>query len=202
MTLWTIQDIEWYEKLLKEGSISGGRKYIEKDWEFGLFGYHWLMKKMDEKIGKRPFPECYPVWAWYQHESATKRKPDLRGSGFLQKGAKGVRLEIYKKEEDVLLSDFALWAFPHAFHCFIGQNEEESRAFDEMLEHEGVNHERIGKLSKKIQKEIIKSWDRVLDLDFDDPYHASYPRKEKAIQATFWTLSVNEIVKADYFIAR
>lgn len=201
MTLWITQNIEWYNELLKKGTINGERKYINKNWEFSLYGYHWLMGKMDERIGKRPFAECYPVWAWYQYDTSTKRKPDLRSRGFLPKGKKGVRLEIAKKESDVLLSDFHLWSFPFSYRSYIGKNEEESVAFDKQLEEKGLDRERFGKLPKNIRKEIIKSWDKVLDLDFDDPYHA-YPKEKKTIQATFWTLSVDEIVKVDYFIAR
>ena len=47
MQLWTIQPIEWYEKLLKDGNIYGRREYIESDF---LQPYHWLMKKMNESI--------------------------------------------------------------------------------------------------------------------------------------------------------
>lgn len=94
-----------------------------------------------------------------------------------------------------------LWSFPFSYHSFIGQNEQESVAFDEMLARKGLDKTNIGKLPKDIQTEIVKSWDRVLDLDFDDPYHAQ-PRETKAIQATFWTLLLDEVVKVDEFIAR
>lgn len=201
MQLWTVQSIEWYNELLKNGIIQGERKHITTDWEFSLLGYHWLMNKMDEKIGKRPFPECFPVWAWYQYTDSNKRKPDLRSTGFLPKGTKGVRIEINKNENDVLLSDFMLWSIPFGYQSFIGQNEEESEAFEKMLERKGFDKKNIGKLPKGIQTEIIKSWDKVLDLDFDDPYHTS-PKDNKAIQATFWTLSLNEVIKVDDFVAR
>lgn len=200
MQLWTIQNVEWYNELLKNGIIYGTRKHITTDWEFSLFGYNWLMNKMDEKIGKRPFSECFPVWAWFQYNNSQRRKPDLRSTGFLPKGTKGVRVEINKNDNEVLLSDFMLWSFPLSYHNFIGQNEQESIDFDEMLERKGLNKTNIGKLPKDVQTKIIKSWDRVLDLDFDDPYHTS-PKDSKAIQATFWTLSLNEVVKVDEFIA-
>lgn len=201
MLLWTVQSIEWHHELLKNGTICGTRKHITQDWEFSLFGYRWLMKKMDEKVGKRPFPTCFPVWAWYQYNDTNRRKPDLRSTGFLPKGKKGVRLEINKDEKDVLLSDFMLWGFPFSHHGFIGENEQESVAFDEILARRGLDKMNIGKLPKDIHTEIVKSWDRVLDLDFNDPYHA-HPREKKAIQATFWTLSLDEVVNVDEFIAR
>ncbi len=201
MTLWTIQNIEWYNELMEKGIIYGERKYINEDWEFSLSAYNWLMNKMDEKIGKRPFPECYPVWAWYQYNDEKRRRPDLRSTGFLPKGTKGVRVEITKEDKNVLLSDFMLWHFPFSYQGFIGQNEKESFTFEKMLENKGLDRENLEKLPKHIQKEIIKSWDRVLDLDFSAPYY-THPRKTKTIQATFWTLSVGEIIKVDEFIAR
>ena len=201
MQLWTIQNIEWYNELRKNGIIYGARRHIATDWEFSLFGYHWLMNKMGKKIGKRPFAECFPIWAWFQYNDSQRRKPDLRSTGFLPKGAKGVRVEINKDDKEVLLSDFMLWSFPFSCHSFIGQNEHESVAFDEMLKCKGLDKVNIGKLPKDIRREIIKSWDRVLDMDFDDPYHTS-SKGNKAIQATFWTLSLNEIAKVDEFVAR
>lgn len=129
MTLWAIQSVDWYERLLKESIIYGELKHVKENLEFGLFGYHWLMQKMDERIGKRPFLDCYPVWAWYQYKDSKHRRPDLRGRDFLPKGTKGVRLEIQKSDKDVLLSDFTLWHFPFSYHGFIGANQTESEAF-------------------------------------------------------------------------
>lgn len=201
MQLWTVQPIEWYEKLIKDGIICGDRKYIDKDWEFALTGYHWLMKKMDELIGRRPFPECYPVWSWYQYHNSKRRKPDLRNKAFLQKGKKGVRLEINKNDHEVLLSDFMLWHYPFSYHSFIGQNEKESLEFDQMQEDRNLSNQPFEKQPENIQQKIIKSWDRVLDMNFDDPYHTT-SKEDKSLQATFWTLSVQEIVKVEEFTAR
>ncbi len=32
MQLWTVQSIEWYNELLKNGIIHGARKHITTDW--------------------------------------------------------------------------------------------------------------------------------------------------------------------------
>jgi hypothetical protein len=93
-----------------------------------------------------------------------------------------------------------LWSFPFSYQSYIGLNEAESVAFDEMLHEKGLYYKNLGQLPKDIRKEIVESWDRVLDLDYCDPYHAS-PRANKSIQATFWTLSVDEIIKVEEFIA-
>ncbi|MBL7736839.1 MAG: DUF3841 domain-containing protein [Chitinophagaceae bacterium] len=201
MILWTIQSEAWYAELLQKGIIHGTRKHAMRDGKFSLFAYHWLMDKMEESIGRRPFRACYPVWAWYQHMDSKRRKPDLRRAGFLTRGTKGVRVEINKDDKDVLLSDFILWHFPFSYRRFIGQNEGESMAFEKMLEDNGLDTKKLEELPKDIQNVIIKSWDRTLDMDFSDPYHTS-PKASKSIQATFWTLSVDEIVRVDKFISR
>lgn len=199
MILWTIQTIEWYQKLLSDEVIYGSRQPIEVP-SF-LYGYHWLMKQMDMRISRRPFAECYPVWAWYQWHSALKRKPDLRSSAHYTKGTKAVRIEIEKDEKDVLLSDFLLWHIPLSYHGYIGDTEDKSVAFENMLEQKGWDRKKIDQLPKNIRQEIVKSWDKIFDIDFDDPYFA-HPKKDKVIQATFWSLSIDEVRKVDTFTAR
>lgn len=199
MKLWTIQTIGFYEKLLEDKIIYGSKQYITFT-EF-LSGYHWLMNKMDSKIGKRPFPDCYPLWAWYQWKSAKKDKPDLRSSAHFPKGTKAVRIEIEKDDNKVLLSDFMLWHFPMSYHGYIGSCEKDSVAFEKMLEEKGLDRRKLNALPNNIRKEIIKSWDSVIDMEYEDTYF-TYPKEHKSIQATFWSLSINEIIKVDEFIAR
>jgi hypothetical protein len=47
----------------------------------------------------------------------------------------------------------------------------------------------------------MKNWEKIFDLDFENGYFAR-PRKQKAIQATFWELKLEEVVSVDYFTAR
>ena len=201
MTLWTIQTIDWYNDFLKKGTIYVSREHIDEYYDFCLFGYNWLRNKMDSSVGKRPFQNCYPIWAWYQYKNSEKKRPDLRAVGFLRKGTRGVRIEIKKKESEVLLSDFMLWQIPYFHHDFIGRNKNERKNFSNKLEKIGMATSHIGKLPKDLRKEMIKSWDRVLDLDFNDRYFTK-ARKNKRIQATFWSLSIDEVVKVDEFTAR
>lgn len=200
MRLWTIQPLKWYEQLLEKGSISGDKTFVQPNF---LQSYYWLMEKMDERIGTRPFSDCFPVWAWYQYENAQKRKPDLRYTSLLAKGTKGVRIEIRKNEEDVLLSDFDLWH--HAINkWYLGKNKVESVAFENELKHlnaQGFDTFNFNTLPADIQYKIIKSWDVIFNLEFNDPYY-THPKDKKSIQATFWTLSVKEISKVEMFVAK
>lgn len=197
MQLWTIQPIDWYNKLLKESTIQGTEKYIDSSF---LQPYHWLMNKMDEKIGKRPFSECYPIWAWYQYNDKKRRKPDLRSRAFLPKGTKGVRIEICKNENEVLLSDFELWHHPLNYWK-IDDNEEETEEFDRLLEKNNIEFINREDYTPEIKQIIEKSWDKILDMNYAPEYSAQ-PFEKKSIQATFWTLSVSEIVKVEEFTAR
>ncbi len=197
MQLWTVQPIEWYEELLKNGIIYGNKNFVEEDF---LEPYHWLMNKMDEKTGKRPFSECYPVWAWFQYNDSKRRKPDLRSSAFLPKGTKGVRIEINKSEKDILLSDFSLWH--HVLNYWqISDNEKESEEFDRLLKFNNIRFIDKEKYTPEIKRKVEKSWDKILDMDYVPEYSAK-PFEKKSIQATFWSLSFDEIVKVEEFTAR
>lgn len=197
MTLWTIQPIEWYEKLVKEQCIFGLKQYIEPDFSQA---YQWLMNVMDEKIGQRPHPECYPIWSWYQYTDFKKKRPDLRSCAHLPKGTKGVRLEINKKESEVLLSDFHLWH--HALNYWkINDCEEESEAFDRLLQSKNIKFIEKENYTEEIKQQVIQSWDKIVDMNYRNEY-AAQPFERKSIQATFWSLSLQEIISAKEFIAR
>ncbi len=198
MKLWTIQPIEWYEILLNEKIIYGERKYVEPDF---LYGYEWLIKVMEERIGKRPLKDSFPVWAWYQYLATNKMRPDLRESGYLEKGEVGVRIEIEKDEKEVLLSDYTLWHSPLGNNYYIGESENDAMKFEKMLEDKKLDKVEFEKLPTDIRKQIERSWLKVFDLDYDCPYFA-HKKEDKSIQASFWSLSVDEIVKVDKFIAR
>jgi hypothetical protein len=198
MKLWTIQPIEWYERLLTEKIIYGERKYVDS---YFLCGYEWLVKVMEERIGKRPSNDSFPVWAWYQYLTTKKIRPDLRESGYLRKGETGVRIEIEKNENEVLLSDYDLWHSPLGNFFYIGESEKDTLKFDKMLKNKKLDKVDFEKLPIKIRKRIEESWLKVFDMNYDCPYFAR-EKKDKSIQATFWSLSLDEVVKVDKFVAR
>ncbi|MEZ5672958.1 MAG: DUF3841 domain-containing protein [Thiotrichaceae bacterium] len=188
MKLWTIQPSPWFEKLLAEGSLSGERKYIDRGF---LPGYAWMVASMERLIGGRPNPDAFPIWAWYQYMDSSQKRPDLRRRGHLPAGTEGVLIEIEKAENEVLLSDFELWHFPLSFHSYIADSEEDDEAFEKLI----IQDLKAGK------NLIEKSWEKVLDMDYCTPYAAS-SREEKRIQATFWTIKKEEIIRVKRFIAR
>lgn len=198
MRLWTIQPICWYNVLLEKGVMTGDVKYIEPDF---IPAYDWLIQQMIERIGNKTSDVQYPIWAWYHYLNGKKKKPDLRNSHLGRKGEKCVLIEIEKNEKDVLLSDFELWHHPLGLPYYIGDTEEDTLAFEAELEALGHDTSLSDSLPIKYQQKIIKSWEKVFDMDFDDPYF-SKPFSEKSIQATFWQLYLSEVVSVRYFVCK
>jgi hypothetical protein len=197
MILWTIQTTKQYENLLGNRIIYGDARFVEKEF---FAGYSWMITQMQQRIGKRPFTDCYPIWGWYQWNGIKQHKPDLRYSGHLPKGAKAVCVRIEKQAKDVLLSDFDLWRFPLSYDGYIGSSEKDSLAFDEKLKAEDLYDLKYNDLPKDIQQIIQKSWDKIFDTQFEEPYY-TYKKEEKSIQASFWSLSIDEIIKVEEFTA-
>ena len=197
VTLWSIQRIERYHQLLQDRIIYGQPVNMDAD---NQEGYDWLVMKMEQRIGKRPIKDIYPIWAWYQYDSKKKKKPDLRRSAHLWRGTKGVRITLEKDISEVLLSDFILWHHPYAYKGFIGNTEEDDMNFETLLKSRGIE-DQFDNFPQDIKNEVIKSWEKIFDLDFDYEYYTQ-KREDKMIQATFWTLSLDEIVKVEEFIAR
>lgn len=154
---------------------------------------------MDEKIEKRPFPKCYPVWGWFQFINSKKQKPDLRYPTFLSKGEKGVLVEIFKEDNKVLLSDFSLWHFTLSY-SYIADNEAEDDKFDLFFSKNNLQYHEKDKYTPEMKQRIELSWNKIFDMNYVAEY-ATDPYEKKQIQATFWTLSTDEIIKVEEFIA-
>ena len=202
MKLWTLQPIEWYDKLCRNGIICGESKHIEltKEEENFDYAYDWMIQEMKARIGDCKNVGDYPIWAWYQYENHKKRRPDLRCSGFFEKGTKAVRIEFEKAEQDVLLSDFDLWLYVLNY-WYIPDTEEESLHFDKLLEESGVNFIDKEDYTPEMRQLVEDSWTKIFDMNYSSKDLAD-PFEKKSIQATFWQLSVDDITKVDYFTAR
>ena len=175
MKLWTIQTPDVYEKILKEGKYFCDEKkanLLESD-EFRN-AYNWLSKKMVQKIGHSKVK--YPVWGWYCIDGKNK-KPDLRLSGYGERGKELVCLEIEIPDEKVVLSDYDLWHFV-LNDIYLFDDDEE-----------------LDDLEDITKEEKEKSWDKIF-VDESNIEANSY------IQATFFELRKENIKKAQFFKAR
>ena len=90
MKLWTIQNEGAYEKFKETGFLRADDRFICEDM---LFHYNCMAGQMKENVGSPILEEIkYPIWAWYQWSGIKQKKSDLRFSGYLEKGTKGLLL--------------------------------------------------------------------------------------------------------------
>ena len=70
MKLWTIQGIEIYKQLQRDGGAYCTTPAWADDEKF-LKAYDWMVGQMRQRIGEPPIKDIkYPMWAWYQFNSA------------------------------------------------------------------------------------------------------------------------------------
>ncbi|MDQ0231374.1 DUF3841 domain-containing protein [Metabacillus malikii] len=164
---WTIQSVGKWQKVNKTGFLVGAREYI---WPEFLDSYHWMMEQMKVKLPN--YHGEYPVWVWEQ-------RPDLRKSGHLEKGERGVLLKLELDDANVLLSDFQAWHFViDNAYCNI----------EGMEDVEGISTE-----------EIQASWQKIFDLT----YVSQHPEwGEVTVQGVTGKVSIDKITLEKEFISR
>lgn len=96
-TYWTIQTKAKWDQAQKLGYLVGDFSSIDEDYKEP---YHWMMAQMKKRIPH--YGGEYPVWLWTE-------RPDLRESGYLERGEQGVLLMVELHFNTVLLSDFQAW---------------------------------------------------------------------------------------------
>jgi hypothetical protein len=207
MKLWTIQDLEVWEKLERRGRL---RCSISKADKCDLPPYRWMASQMKKRIGPPYQPNALPLWAWYQWYGIARRRPDLRAGGLMTQGEWGVRIEIEVPDESVLLSDYELWHYVLNY-WYLPSSLAEGEEFDDHLEKLGFQSAlpkdwQSGRffrttLPPKYHRKIVSSWNRVFDLSCKNPDYTS-SRDMKIIQATFWVLTLDQVRKVKHFKAR
>jgi hypothetical protein len=142
--------------------------------------YEWMAAKMLERLPPPKF-EIWPLWAWAWHDGFDVAPPHERKD-------EHVVLEFVKRPEEILLSEFGSWHFA-LNNWFLpdesvpDQGEAESDAFWAELKEHGVGG-RMQCYPEEVQSRIEKSWERTFDVRETD----------HTVQATFFSLSVDEIV--------
>ncbi len=202
MIVWTIQPDHVWEMLQRDGILYGPETVDEQI--FWRTAYDWMVEQMERRLGPRPKPGAYPLWAWYQWDGAARRKPDLRSALHVPGKTKAVRIEFEIAEEQILLSDFQAWHAPLNY-AYFALNEAEDEAFEAELAQHGLSWEPgILLPDPTYHARILKSWEHIFDIDGIDPdrYWTSPTKAEKDIQGTFWSLSLTQVRKVTPFIGR
>lgn len=198
LRLWSIQEESKLDEITSKGKLICTENKFSKEWDNE---YRWMIKQMQNRIGNSEFESQYPIWAWYQYQNANHRRPDLRKTNHLPRGNKGIRIEFLKNKTEVILSDFILWHYPLSYKSIIANNKTELDKFESKLKQLNLDKTSLEELPKHLQNEIMKSWDKIFDMDFENEYYTN-KKHDKIIQACCWNIKEHEIVKIDKFKAR
>lgn len=193
MLLYTEQTLGFYEKLQRDGVI-----YCDVQSEFAEEvndAYMWMAEQMKQRIGCPDKEGVLPIWAWYQYSSRKRRRPTVHKN--YQNGS-SVLLEIDIPDSEVLLSDFTLWHNVLNKYSVSGKRAYLERRIAK-LEKSAGKILQYDELPMDIQEEVKETWQRVFDLNHRDPYYAPRPKRNRAIQATFWCLKKEQIKDVTFF---
>jgi hypothetical protein len=170
-TFWTIQHIEKWKEFESTGVLVSDGNFIEPCF---ITAYNWIIKQMKMKLPAMNGNPLYPVWAWYKF-SDDRYRPDLRRSGYLEKGTKGVMIEFEESFENVLLTDFMDWHL-----VLISRDDEE-----------------IKNETSIISPDEEYKWSDII-INCNQTERIS----QLSIQATLWKLSIEKVRKVTPFTAR
>lgn len=206
MRVWTIQPYAFWERLQSDGTLHGPaiEETFVADDPLGRIAYSWLAEQMEQRLGPRPTPGIFPLWAWYQWRSAAHPRPDLRASAHLPFGMKGVRIALEIEERCILLSDFQAWHLPLSYG-YLSLTEAEDNAFEAELLRRGIQWEPGKPLSDPdVHARILHSWQRIFEIDRvgDPDWWSGKTRAEKSLQGTFWQVSLSQVRQVKVFTAR
>ncbi len=193
MRLWTLQGIEIYEMLQRDGVAYCTKPSWGDEPQF-MRAYHWMADQMRRRIGEPPIKGIeFPMWAWYQYNSAKSNKPprSLHDAG----DGLSAYMEIEIPDKEVLLSGFSSW------HSVLNEGpiDDWKRIWRQMerLEKEAGRRMMFDDYPLELQKEIEKSWEGVFDLDRWKKEKYYKHRRNLSIQATFWLLKPEHIVSVE-----
>jgi Domain of unknown function (DUF3841) len=196
--VWTIQTADVRDILAAQGSYRACRQGIRPAW---AKAYRWMARQMAGRVGPPQSPESDPIWLWKAWRGAGRARPDLRCTGHLPRGTRGVRLELDLAPERVLLSDFELWHYVlNGWYLPVCKADDER--FDRAA-HELASLDPVTRRSRRIalRREIQCSWDSVFDLEYADREASAAPG-ERSVQGTIWEIRSSDLRDVDPFIAR
>ena len=151
--------------------------------------YSWIENKMRILLPKPEIKCIHPVWSWYVKDN--KSKPDLRQSGYTEKGKPAYRIEFEVPDEEVLLTCFDYW------HLVLNATDDDLALGKTIFEKSDFDEEYIQEL-------LADNWNlngEYVEYNWDNMILAKNSTK-RDIQATVWCIKDTQIKKVDKFIAR
>jgi hypothetical protein len=136
MVIWSILTQPAWKELRQKHCLRASRCHTEKSF---LASYDWMSIQMERRLKvSRPSKITMPMWVWHQWEGRAKPRPDLRASGHLPKGTRGILVEFEVQDDRLLLSDFESAAITTT-HCLTTACvEKSSRAGNAFLTYHGL----------------------------------------------------------------
>ncbi|MEX0877731.1 MAG: DUF3841 domain-containing protein [Candidatus Spechtbacterales bacterium] len=167
ITLRTVQHVRDWEELQRVGILR--RNEVDFPGRFSVKGelldlylgktqlaYAFMVNQMRKRIAGCSVQ--YPIWAWYKHLSLSNLTTSPIHS-WLYKG-EGISIEFKISRDKVLLSDLQPWSKVLS-NDYIALDSEEYSEFKKREK----KYKNDPVLGKEIEAEIVKSWERVFDLE-------------------------------------
>ena len=167
--------------------------------------YNYMSMQMKKRIGEPPEGVVFPIWAWHSWDGQRKR-PDVRRHDFRSFLCYNSTflMEIEIPDEQVLLSDKYQWnAVVSKYICSdyeINLKNVDEKVEDEIIKKSDQEIDWLESLPETQRNEIIhKSWEKAFDVF---PLQKSPCYSTQWIQATFWELRIDQVVKTWGFKSR
>lgn len=193
MRLYTIQSPELFDTLLTEGFVCCNRvSDMAKDWSEA---YQWMADQLTERVGPAPSDTTLPLWAWYQYKSKKRPMPILDPHCLGTGVTRGVLMEIDVPDAEVLLSDFSLWHYVLNKWALCSKKDPLQKEIDR-IEKDAGEYKYYDDWPSDVKQEARYRWLRIFDLNHRDPCYQSRAKRNRAIQAVFWSLKKEYLVHA------
>ncbi|MDO4712131.1 MAG: DUF3841 domain-containing protein [Peptostreptococcaceae bacterium] len=182
--LWTRQDVRFLDAIKKEGVFHAKKEYIEeKNQELSLYFlklYDWFVAEASKRV-PRPDGAQYPIWCSVNSE-------------YMLRGAHGnILIELSIDEERIVYFDSPKWDLV-LNHYYIAKDAEDQRRFEAELDRRGIRNsfalldEFHQKFYPDLAQKVMRSWERIFDVDKDD-------ENIFAVQANIWAIYPEDIVE-------
>ena len=184
VTLWTRQDSRFLDAIKKEGVFYVKKEYIDEKFDdlapYFIKLYSWFVENAEKRVPRPNENIKFPIWCSIN-------------SDYMLRGAHGnVLIELSIDEDKIVYFDSPKWDLV-LNHNYIAKNAQDQEEFDEMLLKNGLKNSFILLDDKHrnfyphIAKQIVKSWERIFDVNKDD-------ENIFAVQANIWEIRPEDIV--------
>ncbi len=118
-----------------------------------------------------------------------------------------VQLTVEAEMKNALLSDFDLFHYVLNY-MYLPLDEKDDKIFEKEYESAGYSWSDLSntlienEVMLSLRDKIEKSWDRIFDLSKEDNGWLYGKLDNKTIQATLWQIRLEQVKKAEIFIAK